>query len=250
MAQKNNQSVERAFQILETIAKEKGLGVTDISTRLALNKSTAFGIIKTLANLGYLLKDEETEKYHLSFKLKEMAKQGTSGIELVDYTKPFLKKLSEKYGEIIHFVQAEDHVVLYLDKIESTRPIRVHTGIGGFMPMYCTGVGKAILATKTDEEIREYTKDLVFEKHTENTITDIESLLDNIHEIRKQGYSIDNGEVQDELYCLAMAIENERGEGQYAISISMPMFRKDSYSKEEMIDDLIKTKNNIERFFG
>lgn len=249
MGQKNNQSVERAFMILETIAQEQGLGVTELSSRLDLNKSTAFGIIKTLANLGYILKDEETDKYHLGLKLKNLAELGAKGIGILDFAKPYLKPLSEKYGEIVHFVQAEDRVVLYMDKIESTRAIRVHTGIGSFMPMYCTGVGKAILATRTDDEIRAYAKEIDFRKHTENTILNVEDLLENIAQIRKQGYSVDDGEIQEELYCLAVAIENQAGEGQYALSISMPMFRKDHYDMQEMIEDLTNTKNKIEEFF-
>ncbi|NLL62988.1 MAG: IclR family transcriptional regulator [Ruminococcaceae bacterium] len=249
MAQKNNQSVERAFLILEAIADNEGIGVSDIAREVALNKSTAFGIIKTLDNLGYIFKDETTDKYHSSFKLKELGEKGSAGIGILEFARPYLEQLSKKYGEIIHFVQAEEDVVLYIDKIESTKSIRVHTGIGGMMPLYCTGVGKAILATRSKEEIMNYLNKTKLEKYTENTITAKGDLSKEIFETKKRGYAIDNGENHEDLYCLAVAIHNKQGQGSHAVSISLPLFRKDNYNLDEMIDDLKKVRNKIEKYF-
>lgn len=249
MAQKNNQSLERAFNILETIASTDGIGVSDIAREVELNKSTAFGLIKTLDNLGYIFKNEDTEKYHLTYKIKNLAESGSDRHDILSYAMPHLNKLSDKYGEIIHFVVASEEEVFYLEKIESTKAIRVYTGIGSSMPMYCTGVGKSILSTRTEEEVRDYAKKVGLNKITKNTITNIEDLLKDLELTRKRGYAIDDAENQEELYCLGVPIQNKKEEGVYSLSISMPKFRKNEYNHDELIKDLLETKKAIERFF-
>ncbi|NMA93083.1 MAG: IclR family transcriptional regulator [Clostridiales bacterium] len=249
MAQKNNQSVERAFLILETIADREGIGVADIAREVALNKSTAFGIIKTLSNLGYIFKDETTDKYHISLKLKELGEKGSAGVGILEFAKPYLEELSRKYGEIIHFVQAEENAVLYLDKIESTRAIRIYTGIGGIMPLYCTAVGKAILSTRTEEELSDYFNNVKLDKYTKNTITTKDGLLKEIAESKRRGFAIDNGENHEDLYCVAIAVCNRQDQGSHAISISLPLFRKDNYNLDEMVNDLRRTRDKIEKYF-
>lgn len=249
MSYRNNQSVERAFKILELIASSEGMGVSDIAREVELNKSTAFGLIKTLDNLGYIFKNEETDKYQLTYKIKNLAEQGDNRHDILSFAKPHLNKLSEKYGEIIHFVAASDGEVFYLDKIESTRAIRVYTGIGTSMPMYCTGVGKSILSTHSEEYVREYVKEVGLKKLTDNTITNVEELLEDLKLTRERGYGIDDGENQKELYCIGIPIINKKGEGTYALSISMPKFRKDEYDFDELIKDLKEAKEEIEKFY-
>lgn len=250
MAHRNNQSVERAFNILETIANSPdGIGVSDIARELNLNKSTAFGLIKTLDNLGYIFKREDTERYQLTYKLRDIVGLRMDQHDILYYAMPFLNKLSDKYGEIIHFVAAAEEEVYYLEKIESTKAIRIISGKGTSMPMYCTGVGKAILATRSDEEVKEYVDKVELKKYTDNTITDLETLLKDLKETRDRGYSIDNGENQEEVFCIGVPITDNKGVAVYALSISMPEFRKDEYNLDNMIADLKESRQNIEKFF-
>lgn len=250
MAHRNNQSVERAFNILETIATSPdGIGVSDIARKLELNKSTAFGLIKTLDNLGYIFKREDTENYQLTYKLRDLVELRLDQHDILHFAMPYLEKLSDKYGEVIHFVAAAEEEVFYLEKIESTKAIRIDTGIGSSMPMYSTGVGKAILSTRSEEEIREYAEKVDMKKLTGNTITDVETLIKDLEEVKEKGYSVDNGESEEEIFCIGVPITDQKGQGAYALSISFPEFRKEKYDKEEMVKDLKETRKNIEKFF-
>ncbi len=249
MTKGNIQSVVRAFNILEAIADSDGMGVTEISNALDLNKSTAFGLIKTLESLGYIFKNQETDKYKLTYRFATLVSEGTLNDELVQYAKPYLDELFTKYNETIHFVAGTKDEVYYLEKIESKRSIRVYTGVGQSRPLYCTAVGKAILSMRSRMEIIEYLERNDLERHTENTITDPEKLMINLEKAKKNGYAIDNCESQEELYCVGVPIENKLGEVNFSLSISIPVFRKDEHNLEEMIEDLLKTKENIENFF-
>ncbi|WP_425539679.1 IclR family transcriptional regulator [Microaceticoccus formicicus] len=249
MTKGNIQSVERAFYILEAIASSNGMGVTEISNSLNLNKSTAFGLIKTLESLGYIFKNWETDKYKLTYKFATLVSEGSLNDELVQFSKPYLDELSKKYNETIHFVAGTKDEVYYLEKIESKRSIRVYTGIGQSRPLYCTAVGKAILSMRSKDEIEEYIKHNKLERHTQNTIIDSSELMSDLEKARKNGYAIDNCESQDELYCIGVPIMNKMGEGYFALSISFPVFRKSEHNLDEMIQDLLETKENIERFF-
>lgn len=95
MTKGNIQSVERAFYILEAIASSNGMGVTEISNSLNLNKSTAFGLIKTLESLGYIFKNWETDKYKLTYKFATLVSEGSLNDELVQFSKPYLDELSK-----------------------------------------------------------------------------------------------------------------------------------------------------------
>lgn len=250
MTHRNNQSVERAFTILETIASSAdGIGVSDIARELELNKSTAFGLIKTLDNLGYIFKREDTERYQLTYKLRDIVDLRMDQHDILHYAMPYLNQLSEKYGEIIHFVTAAESKVYYLEKIDSTKAIRIISGKGTSMPMYCTGVGKAILSTRSEEEVREYANHVELHKCTEKTITDIDSLLKDLKNTRERGYSIDDEENQEEVFCIGVPITDKKGVGLYAVSISMPEFRKDEYDLNKMIFDLQEVRSQLEKFF-
>lgn len=249
MAQGNIQSVERAFKILEEISKYNEIGITEISKNLHLNKSTTFGIIKTLENLGYVFQNKDNEKYQLSFRLLSLFNENNADEKLLAFAKPYLQEFSNKYNETVQFVVGTKTEIIYLDKIESSRSIRVYTTIGKTMPMYCTGLGKAILSTRTDEEIDEYLKNTEFKKFTKNTIVDPDILKHELLMSRIRGYAVDDGETQEELSCFAASIVDSFGIGKYAISLSLPNYRKDEHDEEKIAEDLLKTKEKIEKFF-
>lgn len=249
MAQKNIQSVVRALTIIEKIAEKNGMGVTELAKEMELSKSTVFGLLKTVESMGYIYNNEKAGKYHLTYKLKSIADMGTKNDAIVEFAKPYLQTIANKYEETLHFVIATTSEVFYLDKIESTKSIRVYSGIGSFMPLHCTGVGKSILATRDNSEIYKYSKENGLKKYTEHTITEFDELITDIEKTRERGYAIDDRENQEELYCLGVAIEDKQGHGVFAISISLPYFRRKDYDEEEIVKDLYKAKNQIEKFF-
>lgn len=219
-------SVDRAIDILELISEsDGGLGVTEISERLQLPKSTAFRLLSTLSYKGLVKKDESLKKYKLGIKLFQLGSEVFNELELRDEVRPFLEELVKEINETGHFVVEEQGEVIYIDKVESTHAIRQYSRIGRRVPLHCTGVGKAFLAFKSEEEIERLIEERGLQRFTANTITDYEALEKELNKIRENGFAIDNEEIQEHLMCVAAPIFNYLGEVVGAISIAGPKVR-------------------------
>ena len=232
------QSVERALDILEYIVTQHGAGVSEIARALNLNKSTAFGLIKTLEAKGYIYK-LENDTYHVTLHLHSLAGQDVNAMAIVGYAQPYLEELLRKYGETVHLVRADANSVTYLVKLEGTKSIRVSTQVGATNPLYSTGVGKAILSTRSPAEVEDYLSNQHLLAFTPNTITDTDALNAELDKVRRQGYSLDNEEMHRDLFCVAAPIRDNQGRGEYAISISLPRYRAEKQLIEQMAADVM-----------
>ena len=146
-------SVGRAIKILEAFNNKSKLGITEISKMLQIPKSTTHDIVTTLEKEGILEKDSESSKYYLGIKLFELGDRARENFELRKVAIPYLKELNEMFDETVHLTVPENGEVLYIECFESTKRLRTYSVIGIRAPMYCTAVGKAILAFLPDKEI-------------------------------------------------------------------------------------------------
>ena len=128
--------------------------------------------------MGYVTKDSFSGRYTLTFKILEIAGHVLDRIDVLAVAHRYIDRLMKQVHETVHFVQREGNHIVYVDKVESdASSIRMVSRIGLRMPMYCTGVGKAMLAQMTEREVREIWESTPIEKCTENTITDLDVLL-------------------------------------------------------------------------
>ena len=142
-------SIVKSFKVLETFKEKKDQRTTDLSKKLNIPKSSIYNILYTFEELGYI-KQIKNNKYRLSAKLFELIQ--AIECDLRNEAKPYLSKLAEKTNETINLVLPLEDKVLYFEKIESTEPININTQIGEKIDIYCTAVGKAILANYNKEK--------------------------------------------------------------------------------------------------
>lgn len=245
------QSIDRMNAIISYLAERpKGERLSTISRDLMLNKSTAFGIISTLEDLHYLEQDQETGKYHLGLKLFELGQAAYSRLDLVTVAKSHITRLSEKYEETVHIAVLSENEVVYLDKVESPRSVRVSTQIGGRQPAYCTALGKALIANADEAVIREVIAMTDFVQYTPTTIVDEAAFREELAAIREQGYAIDNEESELGLYCVAAPVFNGENKEIAAISIAGTVARVKTEGGRELLNDVKKTAAIISANLG
>ena len=245
------QSVDRALQILECFSKqEKELGVTEIANILSLHKSTVFGLLATLENRGYMEQSSSNGKYKLGMKLFELGTQVHENIDLAAIANPYLNELVKKYNETVHLAINHEGQVVYIDKVEGTASMRMYSQLGKRPPMYCTGLGKAILAFMPQKYINNYLSHEELTKLAANTITSTEGMRKELEKIRKQSYSIDNEEIEDGLRCVASPIFNYKGEVAGALSIAGPTSRMTKERMKELPDLIKETAGQISKKLG
>ncbi len=247
-ALKLTSTVCNALDILELLAETHSLGVTDIARRLVLDKGKVFRLLQTLKEKGYVQKNTEC-KYSLSLRFFEIGNSVVANMGLKQVAYPFMRELASLTGEGINLAIRDGNTMVYIDKIESTATIKVDLRLGLRMPLYCTGLGKALLSGMEDKEIFEMFADEPLTPYTPNTIRSANQLMAAIAEVKKQGYSIDNEEYVDGLLCVAAPVTGYRGKVVAAISVAVPRFLydEDEGKLEMLIRNVTQVAHNFSR---
>lgn len=228
-------SVARALDIITIVSSKKdGLGVTDISKQMDINKSSVYRTLSTLAQYGYIEQDKETERYKLGYKFLEMSSKLLESIDLRAEAKPFLQQLENETNEVIHLVVYDQSEVVYIEKLEGSETLRTHSKVGNRAPMHCTSVGKAILAHLPPTVVMDIIERKGLPAHTEKTITDREVFLQELHTVGENGYALDLEENEIGITCIASPIFDHTGKVIAAVSISGPRMRM----TDERLDNL------------
>ena len=243
-------SVRRAIKILEAFESDRGMSVTKISKILNLPKSSVHEILSTLVTEGILEKDFDSSTYHLGIKLFELGNRARSNLEIRKVATPYLKELNARFDETVHLTVLDNQEVLYIECFESTKRLRTYSVIGVRAPLYCTAVGKAILAFLPLDEIDEIIKVKGLGKFTENTITDRNVLLQELEKIVLTGYAVDNMEHEDGVRCVGAPIRNYSGKVFASISVSGPSQRVTLENIPEIAELVIATASDISRKLG
>ena len=260
------QSAERIFQVMETLADHGEMGLMELSTALDLHKSTVHRLLMSLIYMGYAKQDEATQKYMLSYKVVNMAGKILERMDILQVAKPYMERLSDLSGEAVHLVQREGNHILYIYKIEAkVGTIRMVSHVGMVHPMYCSGVGKAIMATLPDEEVKKIWNESIIEKKTDKTITDFSQMQEVLEEVRQNGYALDDEE-KDKILSKAKAnqkpdISRFKGLGEMsALQLKETTMDKNNRvllrvviptaNTEEARDEAFETRRQVERLMG
>ncbi|MFW5980991.1 MAG: IclR family transcriptional regulator [bacterium] len=219
-------SIDKAIDLLEVLSKsDSSLGMTEISNILDFPKSTVARILSTLEYRKFIKQDITTKKYKIGLKIFELGSSIFNDLEIRPIVRPHLKELVKDLDETAHLVIYNQGDVVYIDKVDTTHPIRQYSKIGRSAPVHCSAVGKVILAYKPEDVVDEIIKKKGLKKYTDNTITEYRELKKHLKKIKKRGYAVDNCEIQEELRCVAAPVFNYSGKVIAAISVSGPVSR-------------------------
>lgn len=244
------QSVRRALKIISILSKEGALGVSELSRIVDLNKSTVFGLLRTLEYEDYVCQNKKTDKYQLTLKLFQLGSKVFEELDLRNIARPYLEKLVEIHQETAHLVVPDGVEVIYIDKVESHRSIRICSNIGKRLPMHCTGVGKALLAYEKADNIEEILRKQGLKKYTEKTITDHNVLFKELEKIRDQGYATDDEEIEEGLKCVAAPIWDINGKVIAATSVAGPAMRMTDEKIQDIVKDIVRFNKEISASMG
>ena len=147
-------SIDRALRILTILGEhEEPMRISEISRRLAIDKSTAYRIVSTLKGQGFIEQDSESRKYNLGIKVIEIAGLKLRSIKLVSVAKPITKELVARTREASHLAVLVEGEVMYLDSEQSSGVFNINTQVGSRAPLHSSAVGKSLLAALPDDEI-------------------------------------------------------------------------------------------------
>lgn len=237
MAAEDSSSVKslvRALQVLECFSVEQPeLGPSDISRKLSMQKSTVYNILSTFQKCGYLYKNVQTGKYSLGLKVLHLGYIVNSHQGLRDIFLPYLNRIAQETHEVCYFGILNDNEVLYIESAYPSGQQQTRNILGERAPLYCTGLGKAMLANLPEED-RERILAKPMRDFTGCTLHDPAILRHNLEEVRLNGYAVDNMEHEFGIRCVAVPVFNSAGKVFSAVSVSGPSPR---FDPETLIND-------------
>ena len=213
-------SILKALNIIECVGKSsKPLKASEVSKLTKLERATAFRILTYLTSIGYLFKDTFTNQYSLGHKLFEFGDKSEFLKTLTTYSIQHIQNLSNESQLITYLAVLEGPHIMYCDKVSPTgesipRSFRMR------QDAHSTALGKALLAYKSYDELKEIYKSYSLHKHTKNTIVTFDKLYEELRKIKRDGYSVNLAETFDYVYGVGASILDSQSRSIAAISLS------------------------------
>jgi IclR family transcriptional regulator, KDG regulon repressor len=249
----NVAAVLKVFAVLETLAHERRAGLADIAQRAVTSKSTTYRLLQTMVDLGYVEQEADSEKYGLTLKLFGLGVRALSGhADLIRVADRAMGVLSRATHESINLgvMDEREQRVAYVHKYDSAYDLSMQSPLGKRKPLHSTALGKALLAWRDPDEIRERLSRIDFVKLAPHTITDPEVLMEQLRRTREQGYAEENEESEAGVRCMAVPVFDHLGKPVAAISISFPLFRFDETRKPDYVDMLKRAGREVSQALG
>jgi IclR family KDG regulon transcriptional repressor len=218
-------AVRRAVELVRTLGERpQGASVSELATALRMPKSSVYRLLATLRRADWVAFEAETERYRLGLGLLETSAGVLASLSLRDLAQPHLEAIWRASNESVHLGLIHGTHVVYAMKYESTHSVRMFSEVGKSAPLYCTGLGKALLAWMPAEERAALVAALEFERFTPHTLTTPAALEADLATARERGYVVDNAEHEDFVRCVAAPILSPQGVVG-SISIAGPLNR-------------------------
>lgn len=219
------QALDRAFAVLDLLGgSSTPLGLAQVASSLKLHKSTAHRFLMVLER-HRMVERTVTGKFRLGLRLFDYGNRAIEQYDLRDRALPHLKRLVAETEETAHLCVLEQAHIIYLDKLEPPRSVRLTSRIGASNPVHCTAVGKAMLALSITEKVEQVLSKTRYERFTAKTLGSREAFIKDLERTRRRGYAVDDEERENGVRCVAAAVMDAHGQPVAAVSISGPSFR-------------------------
>jgi DNA-binding IclR family transcriptional regulator len=245
------QAVLKALDILECLASaEWPLSAQEVAQHCSLSRPTAYRHLVTLATRDYVTTCDDGRSYQVGPKVLELGKSFLDRLDLPELARASMRELSRTSQETVHLTVLDGTEILYVAKVDGPQSVRMYSAIGTRNPLYCTAMGKAILAFLAPEKRTALLDQTTLAPRTANTITDRTTLYRHLELVRSQGFAIDDVEFEEGIRCLGAPIFNHTGQVTAAISISGPAYRLSNSRLQELSGHVVKTSEAISSKLG
>lgn len=240
-------TVVKAMTVVELIAAEGKLNLTQISQKLQIGLTASHRLVHTLAARGWLNKNSDLS-YQLGPRLLGVMATMNESVNLGELVRPVLTDLWERTGETIHLTKLEGRSIVYLDQIISPRPVHSVSIVGGRSPSHCVSPGLSQIATQ-DEEYLEWFLSKPLKQYTPSTITDPEAFRSHIRRVQDEGFSVNLGGYREDVGGVSVAVRRADGKAIVGLSVCAPVYRLESSDKAQIGALLKKAASKVEAIF-
>lgn len=217
-------SLDRALDIVELISRsgEEGVSVSEVARANGTTKSNAHGILETLVDRGYLSDSGQgmMRRFRLGSKFLQMASAASAQRPISQVVHELLAKVSRSLGLPSRFGILDDSYAVALYKQDAPGPIQFTPYLGRREFPHCSGMGKALMTTLTEAEVRAVLESTGMPKRTDKTITNVDVFLEDLRISRIRGFALDNEEDHEGVFCIGALVPDADDSVAGAISVS------------------------------
>ncbi|MFJ6416680.1 IclR family transcriptional regulator [Paeniglutamicibacter sp. NPDC091659] len=224
----------RLFALLELITtRDQLFTLQSLVDQTGLPKPTLHRMLQQLEGANLLTRQSDGRHYGTGSRMRRMAEDVLLNDTRYGTRHAILRRLVDEIGESCNITALSGNEVIYLDRVETDEPIRVHLGPGSRVPVHCSASGKMILSQFGPTQRERVLATGELQRFTAHTLTDTAAIEAELGQIRLHGYALDRQEFLDGLVCLAVLVPNSSGRSNLCVAVQAPMMRKST-------DDLIK----------
>jgi len=221
----NITALQRGLRLLQLFSESsQGLAAKQVAVRSRLPVSTVHRFLANLEASGFLNCGSDGV-YHLGIACFAIGQAALGQLDIRRVSLPYLRELNRQTRETIHLTVRHGLSAVYVEKLDSPEQLRIHSRIGAAVPLYCTAVGKIMLAYMSDDERDRALPQLGLKRLTPNTVGSLQELKAELHRVRKNGYACDLEEHEPHIRCLAAPIRDHAGAVNASLSITAPVVR-------------------------
>lgn len=220
-----NNTLVKGLRLLEVLAARDGAaGVSELAVELGVGRSNVHRLLQALVELGYVVNEEGRGAYRASLKVWELGARALHRLDFREATAPAMRWLLAESNETVHLSVLSGDEVIYIDKLDSTEPVRAYSVIGGRAPAYCVATGKVLLAWRDESPAAALTV-RPLRAYTPSTLPDTAALANELARVRQQGCAVNRGEWRASVWGIAAPVQDRSGRVVAAIGISGPAAR-------------------------
>ncbi|WP_028921803.1 IclR family transcriptional regulator [Pseudonocardia acaciae] len=216
----------RLFSLLELIAaKEQLVTLQGLVEETGLPKPTLHRMLQQLEAAGLLVRQADGRHYGVGTRLHRLAENLLLNATHHGARHAVLRHLVEELGETCNLTALSGSEIVYLDRVETSEPLRVYLRPGSRVPLHCSASGKMILSQLSPGQRRKLLGHAPLRPYTPNTITDLDALESELARIRRDGYALDDEEFLSGLFCVAVLVPSAAGRSNLAVAVQAPVMR-------------------------
>ncbi len=239
-------TVGKALNVLDQVAAfGRPVRFADLLESSEYPKATLYRLLQSLVQQGMISYDAERGVYALGVRLVRLAHQAWQTASIAPVARPYLDALSIEIGETVHLAQLDHGQVLYVDKRNAAVPVEMYSQAGKVGPVYCTGVGKAMLAWSRIDVQTRIIEQQSYHRFTANTLTSRRALRAELDIICSRGFAYDNEEHEPGIICVALPILTQGGHVLGGLSVTSTTARHSLESLAQLVPHMKSTVSRI-----
>ena len=240
----------KALRVLEAVAyASTSVSASDVAAIVDMDKAAVYRMLVTLLNAGYVLRDENSKRYRLGYKVVSLSRNLLAENKISRLVRRTIEEISAKTGETVHYSVLDGNETVLVQKVKGSQLIAVDFHIGDRAMMHCTAIGKVMLAYQNQRFI-ESIIDAGLPKFASKTFTHPDELKKELRKIRSAGYAFDDHELSDDMRCIAVPVFEGSGSVRSGISISGPDSRFSMTKLHELKIPMMESAQKLSEQMG